>query len=638
MNFKNIIWMLACMWIVAGCSKYLDQVPQDRLSLDKIFQNREDTRRYLAGIYTYIPDEYNQRQLQEGDIFKTYGPWTAASDEAEYTWATVQSHMWNNNTINANEDLIARRWKSWYVGIHEATIFIERAPSNPEVPPALRAQWVAEARALRAMYYFYLVRAFGPVPIIEKIVDQDTPLEQLQIPRNSVEECFNYIVQELRTAVNSGLIVHVSLESNPSSEGYGRIDQTIARAFILESLMLRASHLFNGSNTYYSSLANADGKLLFPSANAGEIKAKWKAAADEAASFLQDYVPRFYDLERTTVNGVLDPYASIRRATRGAFSELSSYKELIFYRISTSAGTMQYDRTPNHKGTTQDYKGGGALGATQEMVDAYFMQNGRSPITGYQADGKTPIIQSAANYVETGRNPSDYRDPANNNRILAPANVGMMYVNREPRFYADITFSGQKWLYDKDGAIYTDLSYSGNAGKLQGVNDYSKTGYIVRKSAPDGPRGVEDRVCILMRVAQVYLNYAEALHESDPGNPEVLKYLNLIRQRAGIPRYGEGANALPIPATPSDMTTAIRAERRVELSFENSRFFDVRRWGIAEQSDNKAIYGMNIEADGNAFLARTKIEDRVFAKRQYFFPIPQKEIDIDKALKQNPGY
>lgn len=638
MNCNTLIWMLACVWMLTGCSKYLEQVPQDRLSLDKIFTNREDTQKYLAGIYTYIPDEYNQRQLHEGELYKTYGPWTAASDEAEYTWAQVQSHMWNNNTINANDGLIARRWKSWYVGIHEATIFMERVNGNPEVPANLKAQWAAEARALRAMYYFYLVRAYGPVPIIEKIVGQDTPLDQLQIPRNSVDECFDYIIAELRAAVNTGLILHVSLESNPSSDGYGRIDQTIARAFMIEAMMLRASHLFNGSNTYYAGLVNADGKKLFPTANAAEIKAKWKAAADETRAFIQDFVPRFYDLERSMTNGILDPYASIRRATRGAFSELSSYKELVFYRIGTSAGTMQYDRTPNHKGTTDQYKGGGALGATQEMVDAYFMKNGRLPITGYQADGKTPIVQAAANYAETGLNPSDYRDPANNSRIFAPANVGMMYVNREPRFYADITFSGQKWLFDRDGAIYTDLSYSGNAGKLQGVNDYSKTGYVVRKSAPEGPRNTEDRVCILLRLAQVYLNYAEALHESDPGNSEVVKYLNLIRQRAGIPLYGAGVDALPVPSSETEMTAAIRAERRVELSFENSRFFDVRRWGTAEQNQNKAIYGMNVEADGTAFLQRTKVEDRVFAKRQYFFPIPQKEIDIDKALQQNPGY
>ncbi|KAA8486690.1 putative outer membrane starch-binding protein [Arcticibacter tournemirensis] len=636
---KKIYIVLGMLSLIlsTSCKKYLDQVPTDRLSMEKIFETRESTRQYLASVYTYIPDEYNQRQLQEGEIFKTYGPWTAASDEAEYTWTFVLSHLWNNNTITATEGFIGRRWKSWYTGIHTATKFITYAPSCPELSETTKNQWIAEARALRAIYYFYLVRAYGPVPVIGDVISQDTPLGELQIPRSTSDECFDYIISELRRAVNEGLVEHVSQEGNPSSEGYGRIDRTVARAFIIEAMMFRASPLFNGGNQQYAGLTNPDGTKLFPTLSDADKKARWKAAADEAASFIADYVPRFYDLQREYTNGVLDPYLSYRAATRGAYTKLSSYTELIFYRIGTSSGTMQYDRTPNHKGVNNDYKGGGALGATQEMVDAYFMANGQLPVTGYESDGKTPVINAASGYSETGKISADYKDPVSG-RVLAPSNTSRMYYNREPRFYAGITFSGQKWLYDKDGAIYTDMTYSGNAGKLQGVNDFSKTGYVVRKSAPEGPRGTEDRVCILLRLAQVYLNYVEALNESDPSNPDILKYLNLIRERAGIPKYGTGANALPVPAAGQEMAKAIMAERRVELAFENSRFFDVRRWGTAEQNQNKAIYGMNVEADGDNFYKRTKVEDRVFDKRQYFFPIPQSEIDIDKALVQNPGY
>jgi len=136
----------------------------------------------------------------------------------------------------------------------------------------------------------------------------------------------------------------------------------------------------------------------------------------------------------------------------------------------------------------------------------------------------------------------------------------------------------------------------------------------------------------------VYLNYAEALNEYSPGNPDILKYINLIRERAGIPQYGAGANPLPVPADQNAMRAAIRAERTVELMFENTRYFDVRRWNIAQETQNKPIYGMNINADGSAFYARTKIEDRVFDNRLYFFPIPQKEISIDAQLIQNPGF
>jgi hypothetical protein len=213
-----------------------------------------------------------------------------------------------------------------------------------------------------------------------------------------------------------------------------------------------------------------------------------------------------------------------------------------------------------------------------------------------------------------------------------------MYTKREPRFYANITFNGQKWLNEKDGIMYTIMERNGNSGIEVGKNDYTKTGYIVRKCAPDGNWRINDRVLILMRLAQVYLNYVEALNESQPGHADVLKYLNKIRERAGVPQYGVGVDALPVPATQAAMRQAIHAERRVELMFEYTRYFDVRRWNVAKEKLNKAIYGMNIMGDGADFYKRTKVEDRVFDDRQNFFPIPQREIDINKQLVQNTGY
>ena len=300
---------------------------------------------------------------------------------------------------------------------------------------------------------------------------------------------------------------------------------------------------------------------------------------------------------------------------------------------------MQYDRTPYHNGAPNgDYRGAGGLGATQVMVDAYFMANGQSPITGYAADGFTPVINAASGYTESGFTSSNYADPTVPTRILAPLRSSKMYYQREPRFYANITFNGQKWLYNQSGDFFTQLNFTGNSGKAVGVNDYCPTGYVVRKCAPEGPWTIQDRVDILLRLAQVYLNYAEALNEYNPGNPDILKYINLIRERAGIPQYGAGTNPLPVPADQNAMRTAIRAERTVELMFENTRYFDVRRWNIAQETQNKPIYGMNIGADGSAFYARTKIEDRVFDNRLYFFPIPQGEISIDAQLIQNPGF
>ncbi|WP_315818583.1 RagB/SusD family nutrient uptake outer membrane protein [Paraflavitalea speifideaquila] len=86
------------------------------------------------------------------------------------------------------------------------------------------------------------------------------------------------------------------------------------------------------------------------------------------------------------------------------------------------------------------------------------------------------------------------------------------------------------------------------------------------------------------------------------------------------------------------MRNAIRKERRIELAFESTRYFDTRRWKIAEQTDKGPMYGLNINADGTAFYNVVPFETRVFEKKHYLFPIPQGEIDVDKKLVQNTGW
>ena len=209
-----------------------------------------------------------------------------------------------------------------------------------------------------------------------------------------------------------------------------------------------------------------------------------------------------------------------------------------------------------------------------------------------------------------------------------------MYVNREPRFYADITFSNSKWFSGTEGDYTVDFTYGGNCGKAQGNNDFTSTGYLVRKNMDSGDRN-QNLVCVLLRLTNIYFDYIEALAYVDPSHADIWKYMNLIRERAGIPGYGTAS--LPKATTTSEIMKLIQKEKRIELSFENCRYFDVRRWGLTNEFFNKPVHGMNVNYDGNEFYKRTEITSRNF-DRQYFFPIPQSEIDIDKNLVQNEGF
>ena len=186
-----------------------------------------------------------------------------------------------------------------------------------------------------------------------------------------------------------------------------------------------------------------------------------------------------------------------------------------------------------------------------------------------------------------------------------------------------------------EGGYIVDFTYSGSCGKEQGSNDYTSTGYLVRKCMDSGDRN-QNLVCVLLRLTNIYFDYIEALAHVSPTHEDIWTYMNMIRKRAGIPGYGETVN-LPKPTTTEEVMELIRKEKRIELSFENCRYFDVRRWGLVNEYFNKAIHGMNVNYDGNEFFKRTEIVKRIF-DRQYFFPIPQGEIDIDKNLVQNTGF
>jgi len=214
-----------------------------------------------------------------------------------------------------------------------------------------------------------------------------------------------------------------------------------------------------------------------------------------------------------------------------------------------------------------------------------------------------------------------------------------MYINREPRFYAAITYSGSDWINTTSslGVREVQLYYSGESGK-GGSHDYSETGYLFRKNISPTYHPTQNNVArslVIMRYAEILLNYVEALNEYNPGHADILKYLNQIRLRGGIPPLSTGLNQ-------AEMRQQIRTERRIELTMEHLRYFDTRRWKIAEQTDGGPFYGMNVEAGTSntdmAFFKRTKFETRVFRKSFYLFPIPQTEIQRNINLVQNPGW
>ena len=236
-----------------------------------------------------------------------------------------------------------------------------------------------------------------------------------------------------------------------------------------------------------------------------------------------------------------------------------------------------------------------------------------------------------------------------------------MYANREPRFYAYIQYNGRPVLPaptvdDKnyyssaanvDGTGRVEFYYNGKAGAKASGASNNITGYDVLKnvSPADNIRmdATNYRPFILIRYAEILLDYVEALNEYDPSNPNIVLYLDQIRTRAGLPGI---ETVYPGAVGNKDlMRKYILRERQVELCFESDRYFTLVRRLLLGADENQTIYGLNVNTDdqglGFAFTGlynKTLFQKRVWNNKMYLFPISQYQLDRDRALVQNPGW
>ncbi|MFT4093877.1 MAG: RagB/SusD family nutrient uptake outer membrane protein [Niabella sp.] len=599
-----------------SCSKFLDQVPDDVLSEEDIFESLVNTRKYLAQVYTNMPDEFSCRFAPSNYA----GPYTGASDEANY-WSLswVMSNSLNQSTWDNTAG--GTFWINWYKPVRTATDFINKidGANDAEVDDMIKKHYKGEARAMRAIFYFWMMRLYGPVIILDKEVPVNGTGDEIFFARTPFDECVDYVVGQLDSAY-AEITESVQNTSQHADQPltysnvveYGRVTTGVCKAYKLQVLMLAASPQFNG-NTQLANLKNQDGtQLVNQTYDAG----KWTKAVNAAKEFLEEFDGTTYSLyKETDTDSWVAAYKSCKNVIVTDWNT-----EWIFGRPMSTTSDYWYDITPKLVGYSSDVaKGAGFLSVNQSMVDAYEMKNGLR------------ITNSLSGYSSSGF--SDFKSPYD----LKARSTFNQWVNREARFYVGVTYNRSYWQNQAGSTeVIPVFEYSGNSGKVQSSWDVTSTGYIVRKQL--ATTGYSSRGWVYLRLAQIYLDYAEALNEVDPGNTDILKYVNLIRVRAGLPGYGSGDSDIEAPTTQSTVREVIRHERQIELAFENVRYFDLRRWLIAEETMGANVYGMNVYADGDDFYEKTLTYNRRFLQRDYLWPVPNDEILKDKYLVQNPGW
>lgn len=636
-NSYLIVTIVISLWLnITGCSDFLDKMPDDQLTMEMIFTDKIRTEDWLASVYSSVPSPMWGYFKDQG--YNIMGDdMTIPQEWQQFGWRNVYSYT------TANWSPISG-WNPYYwvelpKRIRTGLIFLEQVRLIPEA--GLTVEYVNqmknEVRFLNAYYYSLMLEMYGPIPFAPDVIyPVDAPVEELMTTQTPYDEIVAWIDQELKD-VSTNLPAVYSDNSD-----WGRATSIMALSIRARTLLFAASPLFNG-NPDLKDWKNNDGvNLLKPEYDAE----KWGKAAQAHKELIDAAHAAGYSLYKEyNPDGSVDPFMSYYNMSLKRFSD--GNKEILFGRPdNVDLGGFQAHHLPKGIG------GNSGMGVTQELVDAFYMKNGTVPITGYNADG-SPIINPASGYVENGfSNVTDLRNtnwPGGGPANLRKRDEGLnpvtmegtynMYCNREPRFYVSVIFN-EAWL----GVDNRRVEFLQEGGRDTGYTfDAPQNGYNVRKRISLDVLPRENRFPyqpgILYRLAEAYLGYAEALNESQGPTEEVYRYVNLVRERAGIADLQNGLSK-------DAMRESIQQERRVEFNCEGIRFNDVRRWKLGEEYFNTRLFGMNFNGtkksddvnDPEAFYKRTFYKNRYFNKRMYLWPVPQAQMDINPNLVQAPGY
>lgn len=611
--------LLGLLLSLASCDSYLDKLEDNALQLKDVFSKRATTEKYLWNVYSCIPNEMVD-DLGSGSIR------CAATDEAFYCYASQAATSLNNGAWNVTSAPGDGTWSNMYKGIREANIFIDAMNVKKWCPediigPEEQAMMVNEARFLRAYYYFILMRQYGPIILLgDDVMDITAESSDLYRSRNSWEECLTYVCDELDAVVPL-------LDEQPQKQWYGKPTKGTALAIKGRLLLYSARDLFNG---------NSDFREVSDLFSVTKDETKWAKAAAANYEVIKQYDERLYKLVTVTNDeGVVDPYASLYEMVTKEWNS-----EFIWAR-RVSWGNIQYASMPGGAGRQTPF---GGISPTQEMVDAFAMDNGIYPFT---IDGEPSADLNRSGYQDNGF--SDFLHPIEG-KVTGETHVPNMYVGREARFYSDVFWSGA--MFVNGGATpkkWDQLQfYRLGASGIGTNNDYSKGGYMLRKFTSRtqdhtaNAYGSWGNITVpMIRLGEVYLNYVEALIESNPTSTDIETYWNRIRTRAGLP--GIFTSYPSAKGDKTQMRELIRRERQIELAYEGHRFWDVRMWKLGERLLGKQLHGLNYnitsDAEGSDFWKRTEVESpRIFRYWHNLYPMKQSELDRNKMLIQNPGW
>ena len=601
MNTKRIILYSIILVLLSSCVDYLDPYPQGNKDSENIWDYQSNIQGMIGWCYDNLSRNYNDNEGAYLD---------GATDNAVITSSTSAMRRLAVNTITTGQDPFQTYWDEDYRMIRNVNLFLKdrrgyntRYTLDAHYNDLVRNRLQGEAYAIRAWAEWDLLKKFGGkgvngdmlgFPIVTTVIGLD---DNMEYARNTYDECVAQIIADCDSAYKYLPIAHRDFLVPSGDRNYaggkywGRFDGITTRAIKALVYMTWASPRFNPGNDI----------------------ARWDSAASNAKEVI-DF--------KLNVDHMSDG-DSFREANGVAWSNPNFGGIVFTSRYNTNNESMELLFYPG------GFQGNGDIGATQELVDAFGMKNGR-PITD-------PL---------SGYNPAD------------------PYKDRDPRFYAAIFYNTAKANRDNNTSkpMYTFENWA-NGGKdaAGAAQNNTLTNYYIKKflymgwNRSDASLKRQPRSKFFIRWAHMVLTFAEAANQVVGPNDATrygmsakaaLKYLRVRKTYDNTNGLSATDPYLDEVATAGTAAfdALVRNERRIELCFEGSRFYDLRRWTTDadwQSVINQPVHGagVTLNPDGTTFtydLTGNVVEPRSF--QSPYLPIPYNEVLRNSKLVQNEGW
>ena len=642
LSFFLILFVVGCNW--------LDVIPDNLPTVDDAFSNRANAERSLFACYSYLPDPTD---------FMAYPAYMTHYDELWFpSWISspeIPSSRIASGEQNTNSPLLDY-WSGrnggtpMFQAIRNCDLFLENIHYPRDISDAERKRWIAEVTFLKAYYHFWLVTLYGPIPIIRGSLPISATPEQVRVYREPVDECINYIVELIDAAVPD----LPTIIQNETDE-LGRITQPIALAVKAKALVWAASPLFNGNEDYKEWIDTRQKQLISDTYS----RDKWVAAAEAIREAIDLCIATNHQLYRydkltgsTTFN--MSDELVLTMHTRKGITERWN-PGIVWSSMRNFGGKTSIPLTGTYLNERTNMQ--------MQMFPALHAEDYLLPLNSLYASFKMAELFYTNNGIPIDEDPDwDYagryspKTSTVDDRWCVAINqqTAGLHFNREARFYANLGFD-RGFFEISNGAVDGGASFTPFL-RLRKSDGSTLGGYHVKKmvayetsasggSTSKGYSGYNYRFPVI-RLADLYLLYAEALNETGGQTPdaEVYVWIDAVRDIHGLKGVEEAWSKSKTPNRPKDkdeMRKIIQQERMIELAFEGQRFFDIRRWKLAdEQWDKQPVRGWNPDGETAAeyYQVVQLREGRDFLFKDYLWPIAISDLYVNSNLVQTFGW